>query len=104
MAGLVPAIHVFRSLPLSLRPIRAAGYSEPWIDMHNRIKEALVLLGRLSRPSSPAAGETFGPHDHLNARRCRRPDCWGGEAGRDAAQFFVGRTSGAYPAISAQRE
>jgi hypothetical protein len=66
MAGLVPAIHVFRSLRLSLRPIRAAGYSEPLIDMHNRMKEALVLLGRLSRPSSPAAGETFGPHDHLN--------------------------------------
>jgi 4-hydroxy-tetrahydrodipicolinate synthase len=24
-------------------------YSEPWVDMHNRMKEALVLLGRLPR-------------------------------------------------------
>jgi len=24
-------------------------YAEPWVDMHNRMKEALVLLGRLPR-------------------------------------------------------
>jgi 4-hydroxy-tetrahydrodipicolinate synthase len=24
-------------------------YAEPWSDMHNRMKEALVLLGRLPR-------------------------------------------------------
>ena len=24
-------------------------YSEPWVDMHNRMKEALVLLGRQKR-------------------------------------------------------
>jgi 4-hydroxy-tetrahydrodipicolinate synthase len=24
-------------------------YAEPWADMHNRMKEALVLLGRLPR-------------------------------------------------------
>ncbi len=24
-------------------------YSEPWVDMHNRMKEALVLLGKLPR-------------------------------------------------------
>jgi 4-hydroxy-tetrahydrodipicolinate synthase len=24
-------------------------YAQPWVDMHNRMKEALVLLGRLPR-------------------------------------------------------
>lgn len=24
-------------------------YTEPWVDMHNRMKEALVLLGKLPR-------------------------------------------------------
>jgi 4-hydroxy-tetrahydrodipicolinate synthase len=34
------------------RPHLSAGavfYAEPWADMHNRMKEALVLLGRLPR-------------------------------------------------------
>jgi len=26
-----------------------AFYSEPWVDMHNRMKEALVMLGKLPR-------------------------------------------------------
>jgi 4-hydroxy-tetrahydrodipicolinate synthase len=30
-------------------PLASAFYSEPWIDMHNRMKEALVLLGRQKR-------------------------------------------------------
>lgn len=30
-------------------PLARAFYAEPWIDMHNRMKEALVLLGRLPR-------------------------------------------------------
>ena len=30
-------------------PTAEAFYSEPWVDMHNRMKEALVLLGRLPR-------------------------------------------------------
>jgi 4-hydroxy-tetrahydrodipicolinate synthase len=30
-------------------PLARAFYSEPWSDMHNRMKEALVLLGRLPR-------------------------------------------------------
>ena len=30
-------------------PLAKIFYSEPWIDMHNRMKEALVLLGRLPR-------------------------------------------------------
>ena len=30
-------------------PMAEVFYSEPWVDMHNRMKEALVLLGRLPR-------------------------------------------------------
>ena len=28
-------------------PTAEVFYSEPWVDMHNRMKEALVLLGRI---------------------------------------------------------
>jgi 4-hydroxy-tetrahydrodipicolinate synthase len=30
-------------------PLARVFYADPWADMHNRMKEALVLLGRLSR-------------------------------------------------------
>jgi 4-hydroxy-tetrahydrodipicolinate synthase len=30
-------------------PLARVFYAEPWVDMHNRMKEALVLLGRLPR-------------------------------------------------------
>ena len=30
-------------------PIARVFYAEPWVDMHNRMKEALVLLGKLPR-------------------------------------------------------
>jgi 4-hydroxy-tetrahydrodipicolinate synthase len=30
-------------------PLARAFYADPWLDMHNRMKEALVLLGRLPR-------------------------------------------------------
>jgi len=32
-------------------PIARAFYAEPFVDMHNRMKEALVLLGQLPRPN-----------------------------------------------------
>ena len=33
-------------------------YADPFVDMHNRMKEALVLLGRLPRAlRAPAAGQ-----------------------------------------------
>jgi len=32
-----------------IHPLASVPYSEPWVDMHNRMKEALVLLGRLPR-------------------------------------------------------
>jgi 4-hydroxy-tetrahydrodipicolinate synthase len=33
----------------AIHPLVEVFYSEPWSDMHNRMKEALVLLGRLPR-------------------------------------------------------
>jgi 4-hydroxy-tetrahydrodipicolinate synthase len=30
-----------------IEPLARVFYSDPWADMHNRMKEALVLLGRL---------------------------------------------------------
>jgi 4-hydroxy-tetrahydrodipicolinate synthase len=32
-------------------PTAEAFYSEPWVDMHNRMKEALVMMGKLPRAS-----------------------------------------------------
>jgi 4-hydroxy-tetrahydrodipicolinate synthase len=32
-----------------IEPIARAFYADPFVDMHNRMKEALVLLGRLPR-------------------------------------------------------
>jgi 4-hydroxy-tetrahydrodipicolinate synthase len=38
-----------RRLQERVTSIAEAFYSEPWVDMHNRMKEALVLMGRLPR-------------------------------------------------------
>jgi 4-hydroxy-tetrahydrodipicolinate synthase len=38
-----------RALNERIRPLAEVFYAEPWADMHNRMKEALVLLGRLPR-------------------------------------------------------
>jgi 4-hydroxy-tetrahydrodipicolinate synthase len=38
-----------RRLNDRIQPLARVFYSEPWADMHNRMKEALVLLGRLPR-------------------------------------------------------
>jgi 4-hydroxy-tetrahydrodipicolinate synthase len=38
-----------RRLSDRIYPLARVFYSEPWIDMHNRMKEALVLLGRQKR-------------------------------------------------------
>jgi 4-hydroxy-tetrahydrodipicolinate synthase len=38
-----------RSLNDRIWPTAEAFYREPWVDMHNRMKEALVLLGKLPR-------------------------------------------------------
>ena len=38
-----------RNLHARITPTAEVFYAEPWVDMHNRMKEALVLLGRLPR-------------------------------------------------------
>jgi 4-hydroxy-tetrahydrodipicolinate synthase len=38
-----------RRLHARITPTAEVFYAEPWVDMHNRMKEALVLLGRLPR-------------------------------------------------------
>jgi 4-hydroxy-tetrahydrodipicolinate synthase len=38
-----------RRLNDRIYPLARIFYSDPWADMHNRMKEALVLLGRLPR-------------------------------------------------------
>ncbi len=38
-----------RALNDRIYPLARVFYAEPWVDMHNRMKEALVLLGRLPR-------------------------------------------------------
>jgi len=38
-----------RRLNDRIEPLARCFYADPWIDMHNRMKEALVLLGRLPR-------------------------------------------------------
>jgi len=38
-----------RRLNDRIDPLARVFHSEPWVDMHNRMKEALVLLGRLPR-------------------------------------------------------
>jgi 4-hydroxy-tetrahydrodipicolinate synthase len=45
-AGDLPAA---RRLNDRIYPLSSVFYSEPWSNMHNRMKEALVLLGRLPR-------------------------------------------------------
>jgi 4-hydroxy-tetrahydrodipicolinate synthase len=38
-----------RRLNDRIEPLARCFYAEPWANMHNRMKEALVLLGRLPR-------------------------------------------------------
>ena len=38
-----------RQIQARITPTADVFYSEPWVDMHNRMKEALVLLGKLPR-------------------------------------------------------
>ena len=38
-----------RALNDRIYPLAKVFYADPWADMHNRMKEALVLLGRLKR-------------------------------------------------------
>ena len=57
-------------------PTARVFYAEPWADMHNRMKEALVLLGRLPRAvvRPPLVKLSRAEIDRIRAR-WSRPDC-----------------------------
>jgi len=67
-------------------PTARVFYREPWVDMHNRMKEALVLLGRLPRAvvRPPLVKLTRGEIDEIRAALIEA-GLLGNEAGRDAA-------------------
>ena len=52
-------------------PLARVFYADPWADMHNRMKEALVLLGRLSARCA-AAGEARPHRDRPHPRGAGR--------------------------------
>jgi 4-hydroxy-tetrahydrodipicolinate synthase len=69
-----------------IEPLARVFYSEPWSDMHNRMKEALVLLGRLPRA---VVRPPLVKLEHAEIDRIRRALFESGllheEAGRSAA-------------------
>ena len=65
-------------------PLARAFYADPFIDMHNRMKEALVLLGRLPRAN------VRPPLIKLSAGRSGAHRCSPGD-GRPAARAVVAR-------------
>src|SRR3954465_6940356 len=52
-----------RELQERITPTAEAFYREPWVDMHNRMKEALVLLGRLPRAGVRPPLTKLGPEE-----------------------------------------
>src|SRR5213078_3058478 len=58
-----------RRLNDRLYPLARVFYSDPWADMHNRMKEALVLLGRLLRAvvRPPLVKLSRAEVDHIRA-------------------------------------
>ncbi|HEY0179081.1 MAG TPA: dihydrodipicolinate synthase family protein, partial [Dokdonella sp.] len=52
-AGLLHAVQAgdlraAREFSDRIHPLTEVFYTDPWVDMHNRMKEALVLLGRIA--------------------------------------------------------
>jgi 4-hydroxy-tetrahydrodipicolinate synthase len=61
-------------------------YAEPWADMHNRMKEALVLLGRLPRAVvRPPLVKLARPENERISDALVESGLLGAKAGRDAA-------------------
>ena len=46
-----------------IRPMAEAFYADPFVDMHNRMKEALVMLGKLPRAVVRPPLVKLGPHE-----------------------------------------
>jgi 4-hydroxy-tetrahydrodipicolinate synthase len=75
-----------RRLNDRIHPLARVFYSEPWADMHNRMKEALVLLGRLARAVVRPPLVKL-PRAEIDRIRAALTDAGllGARAGRDAA-------------------
>ncbi len=75
-----------RRLNDRLYPLARVFYAEPWADMHNRMKEALVLLGRLPRAvvRPPLVKLSRGEIDRIRAALVEA-GLLGAKASRDAA-------------------
>src|SRR5438093_644639 len=69
-----------------IHPTARVFYAEPWADMHNRMKEALVLLGRLPRAvvRPPLVKLSRAEIDRIRAALVEAR-LLGGKASRDAA-------------------
>ena len=75
-----------RALNDRIYPLARVFYSEPWADMHNRMKEALVLLGRLPRAVvRPPLVKLARPEIERIREALVEAGLLGAKAGRDAA-------------------
>ena len=75
-----------RALNDRIYPLARVFYAEPWADMHNRMKEALVLLGRLPRAVvRPPLVKLARPEIERIRQALLESGLLGAKAGRDAA-------------------
>jgi 4-hydroxy-tetrahydrodipicolinate synthase len=75
-----------RALNDRIYPLARVFYAEPWADMHNRMKEALVLLGRLPRAVVRPPLVKLGRAEIERIREALvEAGMLGAKAGRDAA-------------------
>jgi 4-hydroxy-tetrahydrodipicolinate synthase len=75
-----------RALNDRIYPLARVFYAEPWADMHNRMKEALVLLGRLPRAVvRPPLVKLARPEIERIRQALIESGLLGAKAGRDAA-------------------
>jgi 4-hydroxy-tetrahydrodipicolinate synthase len=69
-----------------IHPLATVFYADPWADMHNRMKEALVLLGRLPRAVVRPPLVKLGAEEIARIRAAlTQSGLIGAVAGRDAA-------------------
>ena len=75
-----------RALNDRIYPLAKVFYADPWADMHNRMKEALVLLGRLPRAVvRPPLVKLGRPEIERIREALVESGLLGAKAGRDAA-------------------
>ena len=75
-----------RALNDRIYPLARVFYADPWADMHNRMKEALVLLGRLPRAVvRPPLVKLARPEIERIREALVESGLLGAKAGRDAA-------------------